>query len=113
MLIPRLIDNVKARRPISLQGEQGIRINAIHVFDSVEVLKNAVEIKKSCTINIAGPDLLSIRQIGDIIGKPLNSKTIYKILPTEPRDLFANISTMQEQLWSPRISLKDGIKELL
>ncbi len=113
MLIPRLIDKVKAGKPISLHGEHGIRINPIHVSDSVEVLKRAIGINKSGTINIGGPEVLSIRQIGDIIGELLQTKTTYDIIPGEPKDLIGNISDMEDRLWSPRIALIDGLKSII
>lgn len=113
MLIPRLIDNIQAGRPITLQGENGLRINPVHVSDSVKVIEKALGLEKSCTINVGGPEILSLRQIGNIIEKQLGTMAIYDVSAGDPQDIIGNIAYLKACLWSPQICLKDGIREIL
>ena len=69
MLIPRLVDTIKSNNKITLQGDGGIRINPIHVSDAALALTALVEVKSSMTINIGGPEVMSLREICDCIPK--------------------------------------------
>jgi UDP-glucose 4-epimerase len=111
MLIPRLVDNIKAGRSISLQGEHGMRINPIHAADAAKAVVQALKLSKSATFNIAGPDVLSLRQISEIIGKHLGIDPIFETVIGEPLDLIGEISSMKRQLFAPTISLSNGIHD--
>jgi len=113
MLLPRLVDNVKDGRSVVLQGERGIRINPIHVTDATNAVVAALELEESSTFNIAGPEVLSLRQISETIGDRLGVKVNYTKEKTEPRDLVGDISAMREKLGSPDIRFVDGINDLL
>jgi len=113
MLIPRLVDNIKNAQPISLQGEQGISINPIHVNDAVNALMNTFTLKQSSIINIGGPQVLSLRQIGDIIGEKLGKEPQYDKVSGKPNDLIGDVSLMKELLYKPEIMLANGILDVL
>lgn len=113
MLIPRLIDNLKAGQIITIQGENGIRINPIHVSDAARAMVRVLNLEQSSIFNIAGPEILSIRQIVEIIGDQLNIKPIFEIKDGDPQDLVGDIKSMAEQLHAPQVRLKDGIQDLL
>ena len=59
MLIPRLVDNIQNGIAISLQGDNGIKINPIHVADAVRAIQASLYLKGCHRINIAGPNILS------------------------------------------------------
>ena len=71
MFIPRLIENIKKENEITLQGENGILVNPVHVSDVVKLIKAGLLINESLTINVSGPNILSIREISEIIGKQI------------------------------------------
>ena len=113
MLIPRLVENIKNNIPINLQGNNGIRINPIHVNDAVRVLAASIDINSSNVFNIGGAEILSLRDIADIIGNKLNINPIFDIQESVPNDLIGNISSMNERLVPPIIDFEEGIKSLL
>ena len=61
MLIPRLFDSVATGKPITLQGDSGIRINPIHVEDAASAVAAAIDLNESAIFNVAGSSVLSIR----------------------------------------------------
>lgn len=113
MLIPRLLDNVRDGRSIGLQGENGIRINPIHVDDAALAVIAAINTTESTTYNIAGPDILSLKDIGGMIGKVVGVKPCFEYLEGQPNDLIGENTHMRERLHEPAVKLEDGIKDLL
>ena len=71
MLIPRLVRSVAEGGLITLDGEDGLRTNPVHVADAVSAIRHALDLEQSHKINVAGPDALSLRQIADSIGARL------------------------------------------
>ncbi len=112
MLIPRLLDSVASGKPISLQGNDGIRINPVHVEDASAAVVAVLDTKESATYNIAGPDILSIRQIAEAMAEHLGKAPNFQRAEGEPKDLIADISAMQEQLWKPKRKLLESLHDV-
>ncbi|SDT90934.1 Nucleoside-diphosphate-sugar epimerase [Geopseudomonas guangdongensis] len=113
MLVPRLVDNVLAGNPISLQGEEGIKINPIHVSDAVAALEGCLTLEGSHTFNVAGTQTMSLREIAGVIGQVVGCKPVFKIDASEPRHLIADIGALSESLVVPKVSFAQGIMELI
>ena len=113
MLIPRLIDSVRLGRPIYLQGQDGIRINPIHVYDAAAALRIAISLRGSYTVNIAGPEVLTLREITEIISQKVGLPAIFNLQDEEPKHIVANIDTMKSMLSTPRILICDGLNSLI
>jgi nucleoside-diphosphate-sugar epimerase len=112
MLIPRLFDNVASGRPIHLIGEEGIRINPIHVDDAVKVLFATLTSSSTLTYNMGGPDIFSIRQICDLFGGHLSKSPYFKNITGSPMDIIGDISLMSEKLYKPKIKLSETFLDL-
>lgn len=113
MLIPRLVDNVMNEIPISLQGNNGIKINPIHVSDAASALSYVLNMEASCTLNVAGPEICSIRDIAETIGREIGKNPIFEIHDIEPQNLVADIEELRKTGWSPQIALHEGIKDVI
>ena len=112
MLIPRLMDNVMLGNPVMLQGDEGIRINPVHAGDAAQAVRASLDLDGSHTINIAGPEILSIRQICDEIGRQAGREPVYTIA-APARDLVADIRVMSETLLAPTRRFADSLPDLL
>lgn len=77
MLIPRLIESVREGRPLQLQGEDGMRLNPIYVADAVCAIVRALELQESWVINLAGPHIHTLRDLGDTIGRAMGKAALY------------------------------------
>lgn len=113
MLLPRLASAVAEGRPIVLQGEQGLRSNPVHVDDAVNALTGAIGLERSVKINVAGPEVLDLRQIGEILGSYLGKDPVFEIVPgVAPLHLIGDIARMKSLLGPPSIAPKEGLAEL-
>lgn len=112
MLIPRLFDSVATGKPISLQGDNGIRINPIHVDDAASAVAAAIDLNESATFNIGGPEVLSIRDICEGMGRYSGVEPVFKNQPGEPNDLIADISAMRQKLAVPSHFLLDALDDV-
>jgi nucleoside-diphosphate-sugar epimerase len=114
MLMPRLVDSVIQGRPILLQGEEGLRLNPIHVSDAADAVAAATQLRKNQKINVAGPEVFTLREIGDLIGDLVGrSPNFEHQCDTEAYHLVGSIDKMSRLLTPPRVDLARGIKDLL
>jgi len=114
MLIPRLIKNVKEGIPIILHGKDGIRINPIYVLDAARAVVQSLNLNDSQKINVGGAEILSMREIGVIIGEVMNKKPEFEIVDAvEPRDLIGNTEKMTQLLMQHTVSFREGIQRMV
>lgn len=114
MLLPRLVTNVREGKPIFLQGENGLRLNPVHVDDAVAAIHRALELHESRLINIAGPEPTTLRTIGDEIGRQIGRDPIFNVDKiAQPNHLVSDINRMTRVLGAPQIGIKTGISTLL
>ncbi len=110
MLLPRLIKNVEEGIPLKLNGKEGIKINPIYVDDAALAFSKLIALKGNHIINIAGKEIVSLKQLGEIIGKVIDKKPMFKIVEQKSNDLVADISLMETKLCLPKVSLREGLK---
>ena len=113
MLMPRLFDKILNNKEIFLNGKNGIKINPIHVEDATKALFFAMKINTSSTYNLAGPQILSIREICNIIGKKIKKKPRFKILQKQKTfNLVADITKMKLKIYNPKKKLSENLVDL-
>jgi nucleoside-diphosphate-sugar epimerase len=112
MLIPRLMDSISSCKLITLQGENGIHINPIHVEDAGAAVVACLTLEKSGIFNLAGPNVLSIREICEGMGHYLDVRPKFEKQFGEPNDLIADISAMKQKLVIPSHSLMNSFKDV-
>lgn len=113
MLIPRLLANVRSGIPIQLQGECGLSLNPVNALDAAKAIVASIKKPSSAVINIAGPEVLTIRQISTMFGNSLNVQPVFELVPGDPQCLIADTSLMESALCAPTIRLSDAIPGLL
>lgn len=114
MLIPRLIFNIKTGKTITLQGTDGIMINPTYVSDAAEAVIKSLNITESCKINVGGPEILSLRQICNIIGDQMGKKPIFEINEAEEmHNIIGCTRIMKKMLNEPKVSFEKGIRSCI
>lgn len=114
MLIPRLISSVQSGKEITLQGEQGLRINPIYVGDAARATLAAMNQNGSFKVNIAGDEIFSLLDIAGAIGKHLRANPVFKNdNRTKPTDLLGDNSVMRSSLCVPETSFEAGLGQML
>lgn len=113
MLIPRLADSIRAGRPVTIQGENGLRLNPIHVADAALAVAAALECEASAIYNIAGPEILSLRVLCNEIAQLVGRTARFEIIPGEPYDVIGDIALMRSHLHVPTIRPGSGVKDVI
>jgi len=113
MLMPRLASSVKKKIPIKISLTGGIKINPIHVNDVVTIFERILDIDESLTLNVAGPEVLSIRDISEILGKAVGIEPIFEVVEKENSGLIANIDLLKNKLYSPCLTLDQRVNDVL
>ncbi|MDF0643545.1 MAG: NAD(P)-dependent oxidoreductase [Nitrospira sp.] len=114
MLIPRLIDSVAQGKPVSLQGQEGIRLNPIFVDDAALAVSRALELTGSHIINVAGPEVMHMRDIASKIGKAVGRDPVFHVdHGASPRHLSGDITKMCRLLAAPAVHFSDGLARML
>lgn len=113
MLIPRLISSVQNEKEITLNGENGIKINPIYVTDASQAVANILDLTGEYIINIAGDEVVSLRELCVKIGQAVDKEPVFKINDVAQNDLVADIEMMKKKLIEPTIDLKIGIEKMV
>lgn len=114
MLIPRLVESVMEQKPIYLQGSEGIQINPVNVSDAVQGILRSIELEENHKINVAGAEVLSLKEIGEIIGSLLGKQPVFEIDDkTSPLHVVGNIDKMKQLLTPPKVSFREGIEKYI
>lgn len=115
MLVPTLIDKVRKGDQISIAGRPGQQINPIHVSDAVEVFPPALALTQSDVFNVAGDEVVSIRELVGVIEDATGESAHVRHIDPEPEgDLIGDNTRMKDVLGvQPRTSLADGIRSML
>lgn len=113
MLLPRLVDNVRAGNPIQLQGDEGLVINPVHVSDVVSALECIIRQPGSSTFNIAGLEAVSLKQLALQISTKVGVRPVFDYAPGADARLVADISALCALGWAPKVGLLEGLEELV
>jgi nucleoside-diphosphate-sugar epimerase len=113
MLIPRLMHRVWDGQPIRLAGVAGMRMNPIYNLDFVEILERCLALQKSCTLNVAGSEILSMRQLGEAIGDAVGKAAHFTMHAEEESDLIGDIGQLERMLgYRPQVPFRTGISQV-
>jgi UDP-glucose 4-epimerase len=113
MLVPRLIDHVRSGTAISLAGGDGPRFNPVFVDDAARALVAAVQHQTAGLINIAGPDVLTVRAMADAIAASVGHAPRFDESPLAAEDLVGDISRMCAELVPPAFTFAQGVQRML
>ena len=120
-LVPNLIKSVRSGVPIKLapmpdddQDCGGLRVSLCYIDDAIDVFIRMLGQTETDIVNIAGPEVLSIRDIAQSIGKELGTPPLLEV-GTQPRpfDLVADVAKLVK-LFGPRFTpFSEGIRRTL
>lgn len=106
--MPGLAARVRDRVAIDLRGPQGMRCNPLHVEEAAAAVVAAMGRAATEITNVAGPEVVSLRQIGELVGDRLGIEPRFVEHPAGG-DLVADIARMRERLLTPAIAPAEGI----
>ncbi len=71
MLIPRLCDTVRRGNAVQLAGDDGMLISPTHATDAARCIVESLSLSEAATVNVRGPEVLSLRAICELLGSAL------------------------------------------
>lgn len=116
-LIPNLIRSVMEGKTIQINSRsdnrmdaEGLRISLSYVADTVNILRQVAEVTGVPTINVAGEEVLSIREIAKLIAHAVGKPAQFgKGNVNRDSDLIADVSLLKKVI-NPRFtSFQEGI----
>jgi UDP-glucose 4-epimerase len=111
MLFPRLLEGVRTGNPIHLHGQEGLRANPVAVVDVAEACARCLTLNESVTMNVAGPEILTLRQIGAAIGRVLGRQPVFQVGDGVPPNIVGSTARMRQVLhWVPETRLDSGLR---
>jgi len=111
MLIPRLVDKVRRGEELQVQGEHGIKLSLTHVSDAVKAILKSLKLNESHKINIAGSEILSLKDIILTIAEKLQTEAKIEFKPENniDSDITADNSLMKNLLVEPSVTFDNGV----
>lgn len=113
MLIPRLISLVATESNITIDSEEGISLNPIHVKDASIAAFKASMLSGYHKINLAGSQNVSLKKLLEIIAKHKDKKLHLTSNKIKPRNLVGDIAKMKKILHKPEIDLEEGLNRMI
>lgn len=111
MLLPQIVRRVRIGQPITLQGSDGLRANPVGVWEVAEAFTRCLALDQSACLNLAGPEILSLREIAETIGHVLNLSPQFEMHPDQVAPtIAADLSALESALgWKPSGTLYNGL----
>jgi nucleoside-diphosphate-sugar epimerase len=114
MLLPQIVSKVRAGTSIDLHGEEGLRCNPIAVADVAEAVRRCLTLDGSQTLNLAGPEVLTLRQVAEAVGTAVGREPRFNSKPETPPVIAGETSRLKAALgWHPPTRFADGVREWL
>jgi UDP-glucose 4-epimerase len=112
-LIPRLADSVRRREAIRLNKDDRPRLSPIYISDVARAFERVLESHYSGVLNIAGDRAVSMRDLGEEIGRALGIEPVYEETGAESADLMGDNNLMKRSLGSwEMVDLSDGLSRM-
>lgn len=102
MLLPRLCDAIRAGRPVQLAGEQGMSLSLTHANDAAAAIVRALELAAPATINLAGPEALTVREIAVTLGAAVGVAPVFDVTGAAGPSYVADTTLMRALLGAPQ-----------
>jgi len=109
MFIPGVLARVRDQQEVTLAGADGIRVNPVFVDDAAAAVAATLGLPESATLNVAGPDVVSIREIAEIGGRLLGCAPSFATTDAQP-DLVASIDRMRDTVGAPTVGINEGLR---
>ena len=114
-LVADLVGRVATGRAVTLRGGGHPHLNPIYVDDVAEVIVEALAAPKPRVVNVAGAEVLSIREMASVIGRVVGREPHFEDVPGDaPLDLVADTTLLRRhfRLPQPQTPFERGIAEI-
>lgn len=115
-LIAILAKRIQSGQSLQISGSgDGIALNPTYIDDAVAVFTQAVEQSWEGVYNVAGPETVTIRELGNSIAAALGTQVNFDMVGgDEPVSVLPDLTRLNERIdTSSFVSLGDGLEKML
>jgi uncharacterized protein YbjT (DUF2867 family) len=88
-----------------------LRANPVAAADVAETCARCLTLQESVTMNVAGPEILTLRQIGAAMGRVLGRQPLFQVEDQEPPSIVGCTALLRRVLnWAPETRLEAGLR---
>ena len=110
-LIPRLIERVRSGEPVALNRGASPRLNPVFVDDVVRVVLRALELPGHRVVNVAGDDVVDVRELATLIGDAVGVEPAFEETDQTAGDVVARNDLMKRELGIDElVPLAEGLR---
>ncbi len=115
MLIPSLLEKVRRGETITIEGNEGLRINPIYVGDAIRVFDAALHKSVAGVFNVAGDEAVTIRELVGLVEEMVAKKACIQHTKDQGQgDLVGDNTRMKELLnVLPETPLREGLRKMV
>lgn len=116
-LIYNLITNISKKNTINLNKDAKPKINPIYIDDVIQIIQLLVENKNNISfdcINIAGNEVISIKELAEKISKILKTNIVFKESENNSKNIIADITKLKEKYnYKFQFKLDEGLERMI
>jgi UDP-glucose 4-epimerase len=109
-LIPKLAERIRQQKAVQVHQRDCPHLTPIYIADVISAIERAIDSTYSGAINIAGDQIVSMRELAAAIGHTLGSQPVFEETGKESTDLAGDNRLMKQVLddW-PLVPLAEGL----
>lgn len=112
-LIARLARQMLEGSKIELSGPDGLTLNPIFVEDAAEALLHCISMERSVRVNIAGPEVTTLRAIIETMAQIMGRKVRLSVGEGQSPSIVGSTSLLTALGYEPKIGLNEGLRAAL
>lgn len=115
-LIPRIINHVARGLPVDIYNppRNNPRTDPIYIDDLVRATIKSLELTNSEIINLAGPEVVSVKDIAKIVGGILGKKPKFTELKDPSKsNHIVDVTKMNRLLTLSKVGMREGVEKVL
>ncbi|HEY1834340.1 MAG TPA: NAD(P)-dependent oxidoreductase [Solirubrobacteraceae bacterium] len=109
MFIPGVLGRVRDGQDVTLAGPDGIRVNPVYVDDAADAVIATLALEESFTLNVAGPDVVSVKEIAELGGRLQSAEPSFAVGDPQA-DLVASTDLQSATVGAPTTSFEEGLR---
>lgn len=111
MLLPTIAAKVRAGTPVDLHGPDGLKCNPVAVGDVAEAVRRCLTLDGSQTLNVAGPEVLTLRQVAEAVGAAVGREPRFYSKPDIPPVIVGDTNRLRAVSgWQPPTRFAEGVR---
>ncbi len=114
-LVNRLLAKVRAGQEVTCEGAEGILLNPVWIEDLAAGIQWAVESTATGVFHLAGPNLVTLRALLDLMGRVVGRAPVVRVVPAKDGPAHAGTCDRARQAlgFHPTTDLPTGLRRLL